>query len=73
MADDHTEEKLRRLRAMRSGNRGVVTKYRKEAIELIEKGEDLTRERLCTIGSLLRDKTDRLKQLDKEILDYCAM
>ena len=28
-ADDQNEEKLKRLRAMRSGNRGVVTKYRK--------------------------------------------
>ena len=40
MADDQNEEKLKRLRAMRSGNRGIVTKYTKEAIELIKKDED---------------------------------
>ena len=71
MADDQNEEKLKRLRAMRSGNRGVVTKYIKEAIELIKVGEDSGRGRLCTIASLLSDKTDLLKQLDKEILELC--
>ena len=71
MADDQNEEKLKRLRAMRSGNRGVVTKYTKENIELIKKGEDSGRGRLCTVASLLSDKTELLKQLGKEILELC--
>ena len=32
MADDQNEEKLKCLRAMRSGNRGVVTKYTKKLL-----------------------------------------
>ena len=71
MADNQNEEKLKQLRAMHSGNCGVVTKYIKEAIELINKGKDLERGRLCTIASLFSDKTNLLKQLDKEILELC--
>ena len=67
------EEKLKRLKAIRSGNRGVVTKYTKEAIELLN-GEDKSTtvsERLNTIGSLLNEKIERLKELDCQILDLC--
>ena len=67
------EEKLKRLKAIRSGNRGVVTKYTKEAIELLN-GEDKSTtvsERLNTIRSLLNEKIERLKELDCQILDLC--
>ena len=40
---------------------------------MIGKGEELARRRLCTIADLLSDKTDRLKQLDKEILELCEV
>ena len=41
MADNQNEEKLKQLRAMHSGNCGVVTKYIKEAIELIKQRQRL--------------------------------
>ncbi len=67
------DEKLKRLKAIRSGNRGVVTKYTKEAIELLNEEDKLTTvsERLNTIGSLLNEKIERLKELDCQILDLC--
>ena len=68
-----TDEKLRRLKAIRSGNRGVVTKYIKEAIELLndeDKSRDTT-DRLNTIEKLLTEKVELLKELDVKILDLC--
>ncbi len=60
---DKRNETLKRLRAIRSGlNRGVVTKYSMEVMELIGTGDDSAKGRLCrlcTIASLL----DELKQL----------
>ena len=76
MADDQNEEKLKRLRAMRSVNRGVVTKYFKEAIELIKKGEDSGRGRLCTVASLLRWLDTVFKKLGYSLLNtfnFCAV
>ena len=66
-----TDEKLKRLKAIRSGNRGVVTKYIKEAIELLndeDKSTDTT-DRLNTIEKLLTEKVELLKELDVKILD----
>ena len=68
-----TDEKLKRLKAIRSGNRGVVTKYIKEAIELLndeDKSTDTT-DRLNTIEKLLTEKVELLKELDVKILDLC--
>ena len=68
-----TDEKLRQLKAIRSGNRGVVTKYIKEAIELLndeDKSTDTT-DRLNTIEKLLTVKVELLKELDVKILDLC--
>ena len=73
MAEDQREDRLKRLRAIRSGNRGVVTRYTKEAMQLIEIGGDLARGRLCTIEHLLSEKTDLLKQLDAEVLELCGV
>ena len=68
-----TDEKLKRLKEIRSGNRGVVTKYIKEAIELLndeDKSMDTT-DRLNTIEKLLTEKVELLKELDVKILDLC--
>ena len=71
MKTDEKMEKLKRLKAIRSGNRGVVTKYSKEAIELLndeDKSADTT-DRLNTIQKLLAEKVELLKRLDGKILD----
>ncbi len=67
------DEKLKRLKAIRSGNRAVVTKYTKEAVELLNEEEKsvATSERLSTISDLLSEKIGLLKQLDSQILDIC--
>ncbi len=67
------DEKLKRLKAIRSGNRAVVTKYTKEAVQLLhEEGKSVaTNERLSTISDLLSEKIGLLKQLDSQILDLC--
>ena len=67
------DEKWKRLKAIRSGNRAVVTKYTKEAVELLNEEENsvATNERLSTISDLLSEKIGLLKQLDSQILDLC--
>lgn len=67
------EDSLKRLRAIRSGNRGVVTKYTKEAIELLKvgPGDESAKDRLSTIANLLNEKINRLKELDVQVLELC--
>ena len=67
------EEKLKRLKALRSGNRAVITRYINETSELLNKDGDSanTTERLRTIANLLKEKIEQVKQLDSEILDLC--
>ncbi len=67
------EEKLKRLKALRSGNRAVITRYIKETSELLNEDGDSanTTERLRTIANLLKEKIEQVKQLDREILDLC--
>ena len=68
-----TKDNLKRLRAIRSGNRGVVTKYMKEAMELFEQHDERNKDRLRTLSNLLNEKIVRLKQLDAEILQLCEV
>lgn len=63
-------EKLDRLRATRGGNRGVITKYTKEVIELL-KGEPINKDRLRTVNDLLNEKLAVVKKTDEEILEVC--
>ena len=65
-----TKDNLKRLRAIRSGNRGVVTKYMKEAMELFEQHDERNKDRLRTLSNLLNEKIVQLKQLDAEIYNY---
>ena len=60
---------LKRIRAIRSGNRGVVTRYSKEAIELLYQGNETNKDRLRTIANLLNEKIIRLKELDAQVLE----
>jgi hypothetical protein len=66
-----TNQDLKRLRAIRSGNRAVVTRYTKEAIELLNQGDARSRDRLSTVANLLNDKIQLLKELDTQILELC--
>ena len=63
-------EKLDRLRATRGGNRGVITKYTKEVLEIL-KGESINKDRLHTINELLNAKLAIVKRIDEEILELC--
>ena len=64
---------LKRIRAIRSGNRGVVTRYSKEAIELLDQGNETNKDRLRTIANLLNEKIIRLKELDAQVLELCEI
>ena len=68
-----TNQDLKRVRAIRSGNRAVVTKYTKEAIELLKQGDTTNKDRLSTVANLLNDKIRRLKELDAQILGLCEI
>ena len=68
-----TNQDLKRLRAIRSGNRAVVTRYTKEAIELLNQGDARSRDRLSTVANLLNDKIRLLKELDAQILELCEI
>ena len=71
MAED--DEKLKSLKAIRSGNRAVITRYINETCGLLKEDGDSanTMERLRTIANLLNGKIERVRQLDSEILDLC--
>lgn len=64
------KEKLSRIKAVRAGNRGVITKLRKEA-EGILKESDVDKGRLQTISGLLEEKLRLIKELDSQVLDLC--
>ncbi|XP_028409239.1 uncharacterized protein LOC114531823 [Dendronephthya gigantea] len=72
MADEQ-DEKFKRLKAIRAGNRGVLTKYTKEAMELLNGEERSTfiSERLNTVGRLLNEKIEKVRDLDSQILELC--
>ena len=64
------KEKLTRIRAVRGGNRGVITKLVNEAEGLL-KEEILQRGRLNTINGLLEEKLRFVKELDQKIIEIC--
>ena len=71
-------EALARSRAVRAGNRGVVTKFIKEAeTHLGQCNESQPSEwktgRMQTICTLLDEKKEILKELDKKIIDSCEI
>ena len=66
-------EKLSRLKAIRGGHRGVVTKYEKEATTIIA-NETSTKEdvsRIQVIQCLLEEKLKILNTIDQEVLTLC--
>ncbi|XP_028413524.1 uncharacterized protein LOC114536361 [Dendronephthya gigantea] len=67
-----TKENLTRIRAVRGGNRGVITKLINEAEGLL-KEEILERGRLNTITSLLEEKLKYVKDLDQKIIEICEV
>ena len=60
------KENLTRIRAVRGGNREVITKLINEAEGLL-KEETLDRGRLNTITNLLEEKIKFVKELDKKL------
>ena len=67
-------EAFERKRAIRSANRGVITKYVKEETELFSKiDENGCIERLTTLDRLLDDKLKFVRKLDEEILEACSV
>ena len=70
-----------RLKALRGGNRSVVTKLEKEAASVIVDGRDKTdsthiadiNARLNSIKATLREKLRYLKELDAKLLENCAV
>ena len=63
---------IERKRAIRSANRGVLTKYMKEAIEHMSGEMDQSKlDRLTTLNKLLNEKLALLIKLDSEILEEC--
>ena len=69
---------LRRLKAIRGGNRATVTKLEREVYSIIE-GMDGSRNtnelntRLSSIAITLKDKQIRIDNLDQRILDSCDL
>ena len=65
-------EAIERKRAIRSANRGVLTKYMKEAIERMSGEVDQSKlDRLTTLNKLLNEKLALVIKLDSEILEEC--
>ena len=65
-------EKLERIRAVRAGNRGVITKLTREAEKLWSE-EDFNNDRLRTIATMLDEKIKTIKDLDEHVLTLCAI
>ncbi|XP_044167431.1 uncharacterized protein LOC122951484 [Acropora millepora] len=69
-----TEENLPRLRAMRAGNKGVVTKLIGEAetiLDGIHPLEEKARNRLARIEKVLKEKSELIHDLDEKIIAVC--
>ena len=66
------KEKLTRIRAVRGGNRGVITKLINE-VEGLLREEVLERGRLNTITNLLEEKLKLVKDLDQKIIEICEV
>jgi hypothetical protein len=65
-------ENLARIKAVRAGNRAVITKLTKEAEYILQQSEVNTG-RLQTIGSLLDEKLAKIKDLDSQVVDLCEV
>ena len=66
------KEKLKRIRAVRRGNRGVIAKLINEAEECLEE-EIVPQGRLKTITGLLEEKLTFVKELDQRIIEICKV
>ena len=76
MTEEESARALERSRAIRRGNRGVVTKLIREAEEIISATELLDssrRNRLHVINEQLEGKLSLLKGMDGDILECCEL
>ena len=62
------KENLSRLRAVRGGNRAVITKLINETLGIFDE-EQPNKGRLETINDLLHEKAKIVKELEEKILD----
>ena len=65
-------ENLARIKAVRAGNRAVITKLTKEAEYILQQSEVNTG-RLQTTGSLLDEKLAKIKDLDSQVVYLCEV
>ncbi len=75
------DDSLRRLRAIRGGNRGTITKLERDAVNLMRNygteessltGDEIVL-KITTISNALEEKLSCLKKLDEEILNKCPL
>ena len=65
-------EAIERKRAIRSANRGVLTKYMKEAMEHMSEEMDQSKlDRLTTLNKLLNEKLALVIKFDSKMLEEC--
>ena len=69
-------EGIRRLKAVRGGNRAIVTKIQREACSIISDGSDISTDnelvtRLNSIADTLKEKRSLIEGLDQKVLDIC--
>jgi hypothetical protein len=65
-------ENLARIKAVRAGNRAVITKLTREADYILHQSEVNTG-RLQTISTLLDDKLATIKVLDSQVVNLCEV
>ena len=75
-----SDDSLKRLRAIRRGNRSTVTKLEKCALELLQNsGQETSAEKentamkLATIAKTLKTKLDYLAKLGEEVMEKCQI
>ena len=76
IGENMTDENLPRLRAMRAGNKGVVTKLIAEAEGILHgpyQLEEKTRNRLARIEKVHKEKSELIHDLDEKIIVVCKV
>ena len=78
MTDKEKEAKLKKLHAIRGGNRSAITRLEKQAKAIVEEVQNSGSSvdilvRLETLSAALVGKHANTKGLDEEIIELCAV
>ena len=76
MTDQEDNQNINRLKAIRRGNRSVVTKLSNEALEYLNTEDELAEtklSRLETIDNQLQTKLNVLEELNQQLLSVCEI